>query len=463
MKRFVYWVICVYAPMFCLTANADINDGLDDMFITSGNEPTIYQSQRRLGVDLGSFRLRAPMSRVNVMNISPPGYRAGCGGLDLYGGSFTFINGEQFRQILRQIGANALGYAFKLALSTMCEKCDSILTGLQQKIDELNRMQMDSCRWAQGLVNSTADALPFQVSEKYKSEETVAGVFEDSFQGVISLFEDPGMELSGGDGTGADPNNKNVGNYTINALNAANISTKLTFAAGNLTHNELLMNIAGTYILRDANGSETEEGNVHPMLSARLSYEELKSGKSGSSDTNDAIPLMTCGGDNRCLDPTDLGEWDFKGVNSWVAEKLQMAADHMANIATASTDHPNDIRDFLVNLPLTVTKHMQVLQANETNLDVYVQHIQPYVTQYYSAALALNMSNTIRLAYDRPDSPTMPESVERALETFEADAKVDLHAAQTAYSETWIETETIMQALTQKVGEPISRVGGQGQ
>lgn len=57
---------------------------------------------------------RAPVNAYQVVNLTPPTLRAGCGGIDAYGGSFTFINEEQFRQMLRQIGANALGYAFKL-------------------------------------------------------------------------------------------------------------------------------------------------------------------------------------------------------------------------------------------------------------------------------------------------------------------------------------------------------------
>ena len=79
---------------------ADIQDGLDDMFMVTGQEPAVYESQRRGGVTMGTFRVRSPINSINLVNLTAPEIRAGCGGIDLYGGSFTFINTDQFRQIL---------------------------------------------------------------------------------------------------------------------------------------------------------------------------------------------------------------------------------------------------------------------------------------------------------------------------------------------------------------------------
>ena len=129
MRRVGVGIALIGLGLGAPVARADIDEGLETMFMTTGQEPSVYESQRRGGVNMGTFRMRAPISTVNVLNLTAPEVRAGCGGIDLYGGSFTFINTEQFRQILRQIGANALGYAFKLALATMCQECDKILTG----------------------------------------------------------------------------------------------------------------------------------------------------------------------------------------------------------------------------------------------------------------------------------------------------------------------------------------------
>ncbi len=41
-----------------------------------------------------------------------PDINAGCGGIDAYLGSFSFINGEQLQRFVKQIMSNAAGYFF---------------------------------------------------------------------------------------------------------------------------------------------------------------------------------------------------------------------------------------------------------------------------------------------------------------------------------------------------------------
>jgi predicted DsbA family dithiol-disulfide isomerase len=77
----------------------------------------------------------------------------------LFGGSFSFINFNQFVQLMRNVAGNAAGYAFQLAVGAMCPWCASVMTDLQKKIQEMNQMFSNSCRLAQGLVNDTVKAL----------------------------------------------------------------------------------------------------------------------------------------------------------------------------------------------------------------------------------------------------------------------------------------------------------------
>ncbi len=53
----------------------------------------------------------------------PPSFSAGCGGIDLFGGSFSFINMNQFVDLMRAVASNAAGYAFQLAINAMCPDC----------------------------------------------------------------------------------------------------------------------------------------------------------------------------------------------------------------------------------------------------------------------------------------------------------------------------------------------------
>ena len=51
------------------------------------------------------------------------------------------------------IGANAVGYAFKLALQSISPDIDKLLTELQDQINKINAMNINSCEAAQALVN----------------------------------------------------------------------------------------------------------------------------------------------------------------------------------------------------------------------------------------------------------------------------------------------------------------------
>lgn len=436
-----------------MNANADIDDALDNMFATTGNEPTIYQSQRRYGYDFGTLRLRAPVATYQISNLTPPVFRAGCGGIDMYGGSFTFINDEQFRQMLRQIGANALGYAFQLALSSMCKSCSDTLNRLQDKIDQLNRMQMDTCKMAKGFVSDFARAFPESFDEEWKVNETSVGTFGDGFDAMKQVFTEWDEPVNGGNASGADPNKRDkTGNYTWNAVFVTNAGGNFTFLPGNIDNNELLMNIAGTFIFTRTD-TEEEKQDIEP----RLSYEQLKFGKRSNIDgTEDAAPLYQCDADpnDQCLDPIQVANWSFEGVTNWAESKLQEAADHMADPATAGTAHSAELQEFLATLPIGVVRHMMVMQGDAGALNQYVQNVKEYVGSVYASTLALSMVDVIMVAYEDERTPKMPPLVRENLLKFENDAKEDKLEVERRYAEKWIETEVLVARLTQGYSQP---------
>ena len=55
----------------------------------------------------GNLTLAAPSRSYNLMSVQAPTVNAGCGGIDLHLGGFSFISKEQFVQTLRNIGSNA--------------------------------------------------------------------------------------------------------------------------------------------------------------------------------------------------------------------------------------------------------------------------------------------------------------------------------------------------------------------
>jgi len=144
------------APTF--TRPADLNGQMQAMFNDLGalgnvTSPGAFRGQAMNLYTGGALMMRSPGRNYPLVSAQLPSLRAGCGGIDLFGGSFSFINKQQFVALLQNIGANAVGYAFKLALQSISPDIDKLLTELQDQINKINAMNINSCEAAQSLVN----------------------------------------------------------------------------------------------------------------------------------------------------------------------------------------------------------------------------------------------------------------------------------------------------------------------
>jgi len=160
-------------------AHADLQQEMDAMFgtMTNATSPTAHLGQRRGVISAGSVVSRNRVMSANMVSFIPPSFSAGCGGIDLFGGSFSFINMNQFVDLMRAVASNAAGYAFQLAINAMCPDCGNVMSDLQKKVQQLNQMFSNSCQLAQGLVNDAASVLP----EKVQSD--IEDVHHFIFQG----------------------------------------------------------------------------------------------------------------------------------------------------------------------------------------------------------------------------------------------------------------------------------------
>ena len=92
---------------------------LNELFgnISNYTQPGIYESTRRGVLAGGGAQIRSRRMNIQLIAFEPPNIKAGCGGIDIFLGSFSYINLDQFISFLRAIAANAAGYAFQMALT----------------------------------------------------------------------------------------------------------------------------------------------------------------------------------------------------------------------------------------------------------------------------------------------------------------------------------------------------------
>lgn len=158
--------------------------------------PGVFETQRRGVISGGSIYVRNPMMTTSLVNLQMPSWKAGCGGIDLFGGSFSFINADQFVQLLRTVAANAKGYAFQVALDIACPQCMTWINNLQAKIQELNNLSANSCQLANGIVNDVASAAIGKRYGDYSLTGTMTGLYDDFLVQKIRLTEPTPQKLS---------------------------------------------------------------------------------------------------------------------------------------------------------------------------------------------------------------------------------------------------------------------------
>ncbi len=147
--------LALFAASSC--TQAGLQDEMDNLFgsMTNYTPPGYFETARRGVIGAGHYVQKNRIMSANLVSFVPPSLEAGCAGLDMNGGSFSFINADQFVQLLRSIASNAQGYAFQLALKAMSPSIAETMNGLQEKIQQFNQFFGDSCQMAQNLVDKS--------------------------------------------------------------------------------------------------------------------------------------------------------------------------------------------------------------------------------------------------------------------------------------------------------------------
>jgi len=128
---------------------AGLNEDMNDFFQKSGFQSNSTGEGAYKGQTAGFYTGGSVQARTRVRNVYPamfnmPSANAGCGGIDIYTGGFSFINSEELINTFKNVGNNALGYAFKLAMQTMSpslEKATEDFRDMAHSVNQFNIKQ----------------------------------------------------------------------------------------------------------------------------------------------------------------------------------------------------------------------------------------------------------------------------------------------------------------------------------
>lgn len=414
----------------CFLASGAIADGmqtqLDNIFNEMENytKPGSFETQRRSGYFAGRYTFKTQIYDENLVSLELPSARGGCGGIDVFGGSFSFINSDQFAQLMRQVASNAKGYAFQLAMDIMCPDCMKWMNEIQTKIQKMNEALGNSCQLAQGLVNDSFNkmGLKNKEDEEYSLIGTLQGVGNDmaDMKKSLTSSETAASRLAA---AAPDEFQAKQGAVVMRALR--HHSVEGWFTGGDILLLEQIMSMTGSIVVgplekgADAQGETTK---IFVLEGGLLTISDLMEGAENK-------PIYDCGEDpggldERCMLTDDIDpktkNVDIESLKERILEAMVGADGFITRIRTGNVAaEPSDQQKaILAAMPHSVGSKIFLLapispdaaeQFLEDSIDsITLEYIWRLVNQSFKA-VEVAMAN-YQHTYEQPTRDQIAEA-----------------------------------------------------
>ena len=296
-----------------------LSDQTDKMFnetLSNVTTPGAYETRQRGVLTGGQYTAHNRIRNVQLFSFSLPSISAGCGGIDIFAGSFSFINSDQLVALMRSIASNAVSYAFSVALETMSPTIKGVVDVLNDLAQKVNSSNINSCRIAQGFVNDIADT--FIKESQVKNRVSLKKVATDTWEDFSAIFNhhEPAIE------TLDEEEKKQIygnGNLMYNALKE---SSALTAFGGKNDKAEIeqVMSVTGMVIVTakdDTSESATDDNKVDSQTQPpSIKFAELL-----TADKKDKLNYYKCKNDD-CSEVATEQREGYEGLSSKIVKLL---------------------------------------------------------------------------------------------------------------------------------------------
>ncbi len=313
--------VCLASAMTA-SVNANIQQQVNSMFNSMVNvtAPGAYKTASLGVVTGGNITLRNRISTVNLVQITPPSAKGGCGGINMYMGSFSFINAEEFIGLMRNIAANAVGvasaFAFNMALEAMDSMTSGVIKGLRDTMQAMNQAMLNSCQLATGIVTETATAFSENRDLKAAAQGVMSNVTSDFFAGRRTSGESPAQRISE---SGAAKQCATEGNILWCAMRRSGFTNKILY--GSQENAEFLMSMVGTYIVHiatDDQGGKTAVATPF-MAIPGINLEIFVEG------TQEPVQIYSCDETETCKQPAIRTLDNITGLSTKIVSAVKEA------------------------------------------------------------------------------------------------------------------------------------------
>jgi len=410
------------------------NMGVEVPTTLSGGSARNFEAQGRSYFVGGGARLNTPVEQINLLDFESPSIKAGCGGIDLYMGSFSYVNKEELNQLARAIAQNAVGYAFQLALSTMCPSCKEIIDQLKATIDKINQMLNDSCRMAQVLVNSGAQGLGAMSENGCIKNDWLLGGATDtssakyncqfdstSFQNMWNNYKNYDSSTSSEDEKAAKQQSP-FGNLTWDILNKVSAIDSYDYSA----FKGFFLSTYGSLVTYKTNGSDKVKKKYFPAIVDEDTFRDFVLPEMDDPHTFCAdvgtieVNVYTCN-TKHCTDVEDgtdmeISQKNVKPAYCLAYEGIQNAAKHTWSETDSIT---NTDKFWIAMLPSLVYDFIKI--GKNEKFRSSIESALPQLAENIAAEMVYNMLIAIDKIYNSGLSETKfpQKDVERIKEYVE--------------------------------------------
>lgn len=314
MKSKLRWTVCATAFTVILSFPAyadlesDLNTFVDDLGgAASSTSPTAFEGQGYRYLNGGQVYVRVPNQQVNLYGYRAPNYNAGCSGIDMFGGGFSFLDAGELVQVPKDVGSNAASYAFMLALRTISSQISNTLGENFDWMLKNQGMSFNTCERAQWSVNSA-------LSGEVLGNQTSACISQRTSSLGETYTEARNACTAGGGQQEASINNDEARDSSFIEGNLVwMFMDKSGMFASDTEMRELVMSVTGTVVKSKRNnagalapGDESSRPQVtwHPSLLA--STDDLLDGILRGSTAMSVYECNDDAGTYACQDPTEV-------------------------------------------------------------------------------------------------------------------------------------------------------------
>ncbi|MDR0776821.1 MAG: conjugal transfer protein TraH [Azonexus sp.] len=306
----------------------DLNTEVNNMFNNLGaignyTAPGAFRGQTFNTYTGGSLMMRSPNKVYQLAAIEFPSAKAGCGGIDVFGGSFSHISAQEFKNMLKNITAALPGIAFQLALEAVSPLLGGLTKWAKGLETWINNARINSCETAKAIVSTAAEAVG------YSSQETCADL---AMEMGMESDRDAARRRCGSDRPSILSSARSSGDASVR--NKAPFVGNLTWKALQYTGNslddaerELIMSMVGTIVYYP----EESKRDPEPVAPTLTSISQLLYGQAAGSGGNVVQHLLRCNDYTSCDAVTLNTNYSHTPFTARVETLMRSIADKIAS------------------------------------------------------------------------------------------------------------------------------------